>query len=230
MKAMILAAGLGKRMRPLTEHVPKPLLRIGEKYLIEFHLEKLAAAGIQDVVINTHWLAQQIPASLGNGEKWGLRIHYSHESELLETAGGIVQALSMLTDEAEPEFLLINGDVYSELNIAEFLNNASTHNESREAYLALVDNPEHNLKGDFVLQSSGKLSANTNDGKHLTYAGIALFHRDFFKDIKPGPSQLGPQLRTAIEAQRVGGERIQSYWLDVGTPGRLQTLRDRVSA
>ncbi len=230
MKAMILAAGLGKRMRPLTDHVPKPLLKVGEKYLIEFHLEKLAAAGIRDVVINTHWLAQQIPACLGSGEKWGLRLHYSHEPELLETAGGIVQALSMLSDDTEPEFLLVNGDVYSELDITRFVQEASKKKKRCEAYLALVDNPAHQLKGDFVLKLDGELTQDAELGERLTYAGIALFHRNFFKDMKPGPSLLGPKLHAAIESGCVAGDHIRDYWLDVGTPERLQALRARLGS
>lgn len=228
MKAMILAAGLGKRMRPLTEHVPKPLLKIGEKYLIEFHLEKLAAAGIKDVVINTHWLAQQITANLGGGERWGLRLHYSHEPDLLETAGGIVQALSMLTDEEQPAFLLINGDVYSELDLMSFVRHAPELGVQQEAYLALVDNPSHNVNGDFSLEANGLLSDKASTGQSLTYAGIALFHRDFFKDQKPGPCQLGPLLHKAISDHRVCGDHTKAYWLDVGTPERLKILRDRL--
>lgn len=227
MKAMILAAGLGKRMRPLTDHVPKPLLKVGGKCLIEFHLEKLSAAGIRDVVINTHWLAQQIPATLGNGDKWGLRLHYSHESELLETAGGIVQALPMLTDEDEPEFLLVNGDIYNEFDFDTFLQKTPKLGEQYQAYLALVDNPDHNATGDFILEQDGELSDSSVSGKRLTYAGLAVFHRDFFKGLKAGPSLLGPLLRNAIKDRRVSAKHMQDYWLDVGTPERLKLLDER---
>lgn len=229
MKAMILAAGLGKRMRPLTDHAPKPLLKVGDKYLIEFHLEKLAAAGVRDVVINTHWLAQQIPASLGSGEKWGLRIHYSHEPELLETSGGIIQALPMLSDDKESAFLLVNGDVYCEMDLAGFIQSAPELKHGHTAHLALVDNPDHNTGGDFVMGRDGMLSACEKDGKRLTYAGVAIFHRDFFSAMLPGPSLLGPKLKEAIEAGCVSGERIDEYWLDVGTPQRLELLRERVA-
>ena len=228
MKAMILAAGLGKRMRPLTEHVPKPLLKVGGKCLIEFHLENLAAAGIRDVVINTHWLAQQIPAHLGSGDKWGVRLHYSHEPELLETAGGIVQALKMLSDEDEPEFLLVNGDIYCELDFKTFVEQAPQLDAQHNAHLALVDNPAHNQDGDFVLTNTGGLTEKQDDGRSLTYAGLALFHRDFFEGVEPGPSLLGPLLREGIAAQAVTGEHISAYWMDVGTPERLQSLDLRI--
>jgi MurNAc alpha-1-phosphate uridylyltransferase len=216
-------------MRPLTDHVPKPLLKVGGKCLIEFHLEKLAAAGIRDVVINTHWLAEQIPAALGSGERWGLRLHYSHEPELLETAGGIVQALSTLTEDGEAEFLLVNGDVYCEVDFASFLNRAAKRGDQHQAHLALVDNPDHNPSGDFVLGQGGELSEQPDQGEYLTYAGLALFHRDFFRDLNPGPSLLGPLLKQAIRDRKVGGEHIRDYWLDVGTPERLQSLNDRAA-
>lgn len=224
MRAMILAAGLGKRMRPLTDHVPKPLIKVGDKCLIEFHLEKLAAAGIRDVVINTHWLAQQIPACLGRGDKWGLCLHYSHEPELLETAGGIVQVLPMLTDDADEEFLLINGDVFCEIDFADFIKGAPKLGGVSNAHLALVDNPDHNRSGDFVLAQNGGLSLNPDEGDRLTYAGLALFHRNFFKGIRPGPSLLGPRLKEAMAVNAVSGIHINDYWQDVGTPDRLARL------
>ena len=162
MKAMILAAGLGKRMQPLTNFIPKPLLRVGDHYLIEFHLEKLANAGIRDVVINTHWLAEQIPSALGTGEKWGLNIQYSHEPELLETAGGIEHVLKNLVDDDSDTFLLINGDVYFEWNLGEWLKKAQALVAGKQAFLALVPNPQHHLEGDFCVQNE-KTKMNKNE-------------------------------------------------------------------
>lgn len=229
MRAMILAAGLGKRMRPLTEHVPKPLLQVEGKYLIEHHLQRLADAGIQDVVINTHWLAQQIPAALGNGEKWGLRIHYSHEHDLLETAGGIVQALPILCAD-DDSFLLINGDIYSDFDLSDWLASAPSLSEAKAAYLALVDNPEHNPTGDFYLSDEGLLSLTGEPESCKTYAGIALFHKGFFSGLELGPSLLGPQLKAAIGENKVIGSVLSDFWLDVGTPERLAELRTHLSA
>ena len=151
MRAMILAAGLGTRMRPLTDTVPKPLLKVGGKYLIAYHLENIAKTDITDVVINTHWLAEKIPAALGDGSRWGLNIHYSHEPELLETAGGIANAMQTLVGDGDDRFLLLNGDVYTELDLKGWLSSISDIDARTLAHLALVNNPKHNAQGDFFL-------------------------------------------------------------------------------
>jgi len=218
-------------MRPLTEHTPKPLLKAGERCLIEFHLENLAKAGFKEVVINTHWLAQQIPATLGDGSRWGLKLHYSHEPNLLETAGGIFQALPMLIDDKlNDRFLVINGDVYCELELGAWLANAPELGKCESAYLALVKNPEHHVEGDFSVDpSTGRLAAlNEFDGSY-TYTGIGLFHASFFDGMVAGPAQLGPRIKEAIQSQRILGSPIDDYWLDVGTVARFDTLKSHLS-
>ena len=228
MKAMILAAGLGKRMQPLTQHTPKPLLKIGERYLIEFHLEKLAQAGIKEVVINIHWLAEQIPAALGSGERWGLTIHYSHEPELLETAGGIRHCLELLTDDASDVFLLINGDVYFEWDLAQWLAAAPILGASQQVYLALVNNPSHHPSGDFSCSDSSlRLCALDSGLPAYTYAGVGLFRAAFFEGLARAYQPLGPLLKAGLEQQIILGRPVDAYWLDVGSPERLAELRSR---
>jgi len=228
MKAMILAAGLGKRMRPLTDNTPKPLLRVAGRYLIEFHLERLAESGFKEVCINTHWLGEQLPEALGNGERWGLNVQYHHENTLLETAGGILAVLPLLSEGEQP-FLVVNGDVYTELNLQTWLNEAPEINTENLAHLALVKNPSHHLKGDFGIDTeTGKLSVFGEQSTAFTYSGIALFHPDFFKGLDAGPSPLAPLLKKYIQAQRVSGKLISDYWLDVGTPERFDELKLRL--
>ena len=229
MKAMILAAGLGKRMQPLTDFTPKPLLKVAGRYLIEFHLEKLEKAGIQDVVINTHWLAEQIPVALGTGEKWGLIIRYSNEPELLETAGGVRQALSHLVDSNSEIFLLINGDVYFEWDLHDWLEKAKASISDKKAFLALVPNPRHHLEGDFSIQTETdvlKLKQLADD-QAFTYSGIGLYQASLFSELALGYRPLGPLLKEAIEQHSILGQVERAYWLDVGTPERLEELISR---
>ena len=228
---MILAAGLGKRMQPLTNACPKPLLKVAGRYLIEYHLEKLAKAGIRDVVINTHWLAEQIPEALGSGEKWGLTIHYSHEPELLETAGGIRQALDYLLDDGSESFLLINGDVYIEWDLNAWLNKAKRLMADKQAFLALVPNPAHHPEGDFSYQAeANELSLKASDVKQtFTYSGIGLYHTSLFSGLDIAHRPLGPLLKEAIAEHTILGQVENDYWLDVGTPERLNDLIARKS-
>jgi MurNAc alpha-1-phosphate uridylyltransferase len=229
MKAMILAAGLGSRMRPLTDHTPKPLLKVAGRYLIEYHIERLARSGIKDIVINTHWLGEQLPEALGNGSRWGVTIQYLNEEILLETAGGIKAALPLLSDGEQP-FLVVNGDVYTEMDLASWLDTSPALNEQCSAYLALVKNPDHNEKGDFCLNAeTSKLSLYGADLPAYTYSGIALFHPYLFENVKAGPSPLGPLFREFIGKQRVCGSLMTDYWLDVGTPERLTELKERLA-
>lgn len=228
MKAMILAAGLGKRMRPLTDHTPKPLLKVAGRYLIEFHIERLANSGIQDIVINTHWLGEQLPEALGDGARWGLTIHYLNEEVLLETAGGIQAALPLLSDGKQP-FLVVNGDVYTEMNLASWLEASPVLTEQSLAYLALVKNPRHNEQGDFCYDAeTSQLSLFGDILPAYTYSGIALLHPHLFKHVKAGPSPLGPLLKEHVDKQQVRGGLISDYWLDVGTPERLAELKQRL--
>lgn len=214
MKAFILAAGRGERMRPLTDHNPKPLLKVRGKPLIEWHLEKLAAAGVKQVVINLGWLGEKISAHLGDGERFGLQIRYSDEGwPALETGGGLHRALPLLDDEA---FLLVNGDVFTALPFA-----LSPLPQQRLAHLVLVPNPAQHPRGDFALQDGLVVDSEPR----LTYSGIALLHPQLFDGCTPGAFPLAPLLRRAMRTGQVSGERYDGPWSDVGTPERLQALQ-----
>ena len=214
MKAMILAAGRGERMRPLTDHTPKPLLKVGGKPLIVWHLERLAAAGFKDIVINHAHLGAQIEAALGNGAPWGLSIKYSPEKTALETAGGIANALPLLGDEP---FLVVNGDTFIEIDFA-FLHLKI----NMLAHLVLIDNPPQHLQGDFAIQD-GMLK---NTGiQMLTFSGVGVYHPDLFADIVSGePAKLAPLLRKAIDNNAATAQYYQGIWHDIGTPERLKNL------
>lgn len=217
MKAMILAAGLGKRMRPLTDHCPKPLLPVAGKPLIVHHLERLRQAGIHEVVINVSYRAEQIIDTLGSGDAYGLRIHWSREAVPLETGGGIQQALPML---GEAPFLLVNGDVWCEA-----LPDQHALQGNDLAHLVLVENPSHHANGDFGLVGG---RVNQTSPERLTYAGISVIHPALLADQPQGAFALAPLLRTAIDNQRVSGERYAGLWVDVGTPERLVALEDQL--
>ncbi len=218
MKAMILAAGRGERMRPLTDHTPKPLLVAGGKPLIVWHLEKLAAAGFRDIVINHAHLGEQIEQTLGNGSKWGLTIAYSPEPPgALETAGGIATALPLLGD---APFLVVNGDVWCDVDFGHYVDFplAAGH-----AHLLMVDNPAHHTGGDFSL--NGNRIVHAQDGQTVTYAGVGVFSPAFFAGVARGTVlKLRPLLDAAIAACRLTGERFAGHWVDVGTPQRLAEL------
>ncbi len=214
MKAMILAAGRGERMRPLTDHTPKPLLKVGGKPLIVWHLERLAAAGFKDIVINHAHLGAQIEAALGNGAPWGLSIKYSPEKTALETAGGIANALPLLGDEP---FLVVNGDTFIEIDFA-FLHLKI----NMLAHLVLIDNPPQHLQGDFAIQDG--ILKNTGI-QMLTFSGVGVYHPDLFADIVSGePAKLAPLLRKAIDSNAATAQYYQGVWHDIGTPERLKNL------
>jgi MurNAc alpha-1-phosphate uridylyltransferase len=220
MKAMILTAGRGERLRPLTDSTPKPLLKVGAHSLIEHHLHKLAQASINEVVINTAWLGEKIQRHLGDGEKYGLTIHYSDEGEqALETAGGIIKALPLLGDQP---FLIINGDIYTDYDFKKLIRLEL----NSEAHLVMVENPDHNHKGDFALESGWlKLS-----GEQLyTYSGIGLYTPQFFAGYTEGIRALAPILKEKIARQKISGELHHGAWTDVGTVARLQQLNDQFS-
>lgn len=216
MKAMILAAGRGERMRPLTDHTPKPLLEAGCKPLILWHIERLAAAGFRELVINHAHLGMQIEAALGNGAQFGVSIRYSAEVEALETAGGIAQAMPLLGD---APFLVVNGDVYTDYDFTRLRNRLS---DDLLAWLVLVDNPAHNGKGDFALDG-GKV---VEQGDTLfTFSGIGIYRPELFASIARGSkAKLAPLLREAMRSGKVGGEHFAGRWLDIGTPERLAEL------
>jgi MurNAc alpha-1-phosphate uridylyltransferase len=221
MKAMILAAGRGERMRPLTDHTPKPLLPAGGKPLIVWHIERLAAAGFSELAINHAHLGRQIEAALGDGARWGVSIAYSDEGVALETAGGIANALALLG--AEP-FMVVNGDVYCDYDFARL---KALNLGDDLAHLVLVPNPEHHGKGDFSLEH-GRV---TDGGEHrFTFSGIGLYRPELFADIPPGtPAKLAPLLRAAMAQGKVGGELFTGRWLDIGTPERLAELDAELS-
>lgn len=221
MKAMILAAGLGTRMRPLTDNCPKPLLQVAGKPLIEHHICRLAAAGFSEIVINVAYLGDMIERFVGDGARWGVRIHCSKESEPLETGGGIFQALEWLGKE-EP-FLVVNGDIWCEQPL-QYLSLA----EGDLANLLLVDNPDHNPEGDFALEEGRVIALSQPQGK-LTFSGISVLHPSLFKGCEAGKFALPPLLRQAMAAGKVSGEYFPGYWLDVGTPERLAALEQHLS-
>jgi MurNAc alpha-1-phosphate uridylyltransferase len=219
MRAMILAAGRGERMRPLTDHTPKPLLPAGGKPLIVWHIEQLVSAGIADLVINHAHLGMQIEQALGDGSQFGARIRYSNEGTALETAGGIANALHLL---GEQPFAVVNGDVYCDYNFSHLPSRAAALANSEDmAHLVLVDNPEHNLKGDFGLHN-GRI---TDTAPKFTFSGIGLYKPQLFADIPRGTkAALAPLLREQIALGSVSGEHHRGTWIDVGTPQRLADL------
>ncbi|MBN4055372.1 nucleotidyltransferase family protein [bacterium AH-315-K03] len=244
MRAMILAAGLGKRMRPLTNHTPKPLLPLAGKPLIVYHIEALVAAGVTELVINHAYLGEKIEACLGDGSRWGAQIEYSAEECLLETGGGIARALPLLGDKP---FLLVNGDVWTDFNFTALLDplllkQTQSKVEGDLAYLVLVSNPEHNPGGDFYLMPSGCVKSGKRkgenrvdrrliqDGRRLTYAGISLLSPRLFDACPKGAFPLAPLLLNAMERVRISGQYHSGAWVDVGTPERLGQLEQQVNA
>jgi MurNAc alpha-1-phosphate uridylyltransferase len=218
-KAMILAAGRGERMRPLTLTTPKPLLEVGGKALLAWHLERLAAAGVGEVVINISWLGEQIAAFVGDGSRWGLALQLSREERPLETAGGIIQALPLL---GPAPFLVINGDTFMTLDV-EALARRGAGLAPGGAHLLLADNPPHHAGGDFALRG-GDVAEPAAGERTLTFTGAAAYHPDFFAGCEPGVRPLRPLLERAMGVRRLSGERHDGPWVDVGTPERLAAL------
>jgi len=210
---MILAAGRGERMRPLTDHTPKPLLQAGGKPLIVHHIERLVVAGLNRIVINHAHLGHRIEAALGDGSRWGAEIRYSPEAKALETGGGIFKALPLLDHRP---FLVVNGDIWTDLEFARL-----RLLDGLLAHLVLVDNPPHHPAGDFALDN-GRLSA--QGMPRYTYSGIGVYHPDLFHSCSAGPFPLAPLLRAAMGCDLVSGEHYGGRWLDIGTPERLQAL------
>ena len=217
MKAMILAAGRGERMRPLTDALPKPLLAVHGKPLIVHHLEALARAGVRDVVINLAWLGAKIRAALADGRAWGLHIEYSDEGEVAcETGGGIHRALPLLGD---APFLVVNGDVWTEFDFAHLALDAGA-----DAHLVLVPNPPQHAHGDFTLDGRYVGEDNAPQARRYTYSGLGVYRPGFFAGCLPGRFPLLPLLRRAIAARRLTGELYTGPWQDIGTPERLAAL------
>ena len=223
MKAMILAAGLGNRMRPLTLHTPKPLLEVGGKPLIVWHIEKLQKIGVTEIVINTAWLGEKLANALGDGSQFGVKILWSHEGEGLETAGGIINALPLLGDEP---FILVNGDVWTTMDFASLLD---VQLGEQQAHLVLVENPPQHLKGDFILSNGLAYTFEQEQlGEALTYSGIAVLHPRMFVGLENGKRPLAPLLKQAMQQQQVSAEKLQGIWVDVGTPERLEQLDKQI--
>ncbi len=219
MKAMVLAAGRGERMRPLTDTTPKPLLPVGGKPLIGYHLEALARAGVRDVVINLSWLGARIREALGSGERYGLRIEYSEEGPtVLETGGGIFKALPLL---GPGPFLVVNGDTWTDIDLGRLRLEPEAH-----AKLVLVPNPPQHPRGDFGLEDGYVVERETD---RFTYSGIGVYRPELFEGCSPGKFPLLPLLRRAVAARKLRGELHRGEWNDVGTPERLAALDRRVS-
>lgn len=212
MKAMILAAGKGERLRPLTLHTPKPLVQAGGTPLIEYHVRALARAGFDELVINHAWLGEQIEAYLGSGDRFDVRISYSAEGEPLETGGGIHRALPLL---GEQPFVIVNGDIWTDYDFT-----ALRPSLNGLAHLVLVDNPAHHPGGDFAL-IEGKVVEGAGSSEALTYSGLAVLHPQLFAGCSAGAFKLAPLLRHAMATGQVTGERYSGAWIDVGTHERL---------
>jgi N-acetyl-alpha-D-muramate 1-phosphate uridylyltransferase len=228
MKAMVLAAGRGERMRPLTLDRPKPLLEVAGMPLIGHHLHALAMAGFRDVVVNLSWLGDQIREALGDGSRYNVRVRYSDEGpEPLETGGGIFRALPLL---GPAPFLVLNGDVWTDFPYAKL---SESLRSGDVAHLVLVENPAHNAGGDFVLRS-GRIvedgDGSTREGKRLTFSGVGIYRPELFHGCLDGAFKLAPLLRAAAREGRVGGELHDGEWMDIGTPQRLDELDRRLRA
>lgn len=228
MKALIFAAGRGERMRPLTLHTPKPLLPVGGAPLIVWHLQRLAAAGVSEVVVNTAWLADCFAPALGDGSRWGVRLHLVHEGDTpLETGGGILNALPLL---GRAPFLVVNGDIWTDIDFA-----ALPREPAGDAHLVLVDNPPQHPEGDFILHDEGKVCSE-GDAPRLTYAGVGVYRPDILHDWREvigstagasaTPPQFGltPLLRAAMARGRISGQHHRGRWADIGTVARLHAL------
>lgn len=223
MRAMILAAGRGERMRPLTDTTPKPLLKVAGKALISYHLKHLYQAGFRDIVINHAWLGQQIENTLGNGADYGLNIHYSPETTALETGGGIFQALPRLSPTSTEAFIVINGDIWCDCAL-----DSLQLPPGKLAHLLLVDNPEHNPAGDFVLYDHHAYEKTTLP-EHIqeqvfTFSGIGVYHPLLFNHCQAGAFPLAPLLKQAMHQHLVSAQHHDGLWMDIGTPERLARL------
>lgn len=219
MKAMILAAGLGNRMRPLTLYTPKPLLEVGGKSLIVWHIEKLKNMGITEIVINSAWLADKLIGTLGDGSQFGVKILWTREDEGLETAGGIINALPLLGDQP---FILVNGDVWTTMDF-ESLRHIKLGDDL--AHIVLVDNPKQHPNGDFTLYNQRAFTFDQHvNGENLTFSGVSVINPKLFAGLESGKRPLAPLLKQAMEDEKVSAEKLEGAWVDVGTPERLTEL------
>lgn len=223
MKAMILAAGMGNRMRPLTLHKPKPLLEVGGKPLIVWHIEKLQKIGVTEIVINTAWLGEKLATALGDGSQFGVKILWSHEGEGLETAGGIINALDLL---GTAPFILVNGDVWTTMDFTSLFN---VRLDDDLAHLVFVTNPEQHPNGDFTLMEGRAYTFDQEkQGEALTYSGVAVIHPKMFEGLEGGKRALAPLLKQAMLQQKISASKMNAVWVDVGTPERLNVLDQQI--
>lgn len=218
---MILAAGRGERMRPLTDTIPKPLLPVGGKSLIEYQIERLAIAGFKHIIINLSYLGEKIVQTLGNGAQYGVQLCYSPEGRVpLGTGGGIFNALPLLGNQ---HFLVVNGDIWCDYPYTQLRRPF----DRQLAHLILVDNPQHHPQGDFCLADQRVYK--DGDAHRLTFSGIGMYHPDLFKGCQKGEFSLVPLLVKAMQAGRVSGEHYRGTWSDIGTPERLQLLEKQLA-
>ena len=224
-RAVILAAGLGKRMRPLTANLPKPLLKVRGKPLIEHQIEKLVAAGVSGIVINHFYLGDMIEAAVGDGKRFGVEISYSRETTRLDTAGGIIKSLSQLQDDS---FIVVNADIWTDF---EFSRLQAVDGKDRLAHLVLVDDADHNPYGDFYIDDVGRVHEDhsTRDQK-LTFSGISVLHKKLFTGLSIEPLSVVPLLQAAMAENRVSGVIHPGLWMDIGTPERLLKVNALASA
>jgi len=219
MRAMILAAGLGKRMQPLTAEVPKPLLKVGDKTLIEHQILRLKAGGVTGVVINHFYLGGMIEQLLGNGSRYGIDISYSREPIRLETAGGIIKSLPKLKDDS---FIVVNADVWTDFDFSQLL---PVDGVNRLAHLVLVANQEHNPQGDFCVDDEGRVHEEAQSSDNfLTFSGISVLHKNLFAGLPIQPRSVVPLLQAAMKEDKVSGQVYDGVWIDVGTPERLKDV------
>lgn len=223
MRAMILAAGLGKRMLPLTAEVPKPLLKVGDKTLIEHQIDKLVAGGVSGIVINHFHLGGMIEPVVGDGSRWGISIRYSREPILLDTAGGIIKALPQLVDDS---FIVVNADVWTDFDFARL---EPVDGDTCLAHLVLVANAEHNPEGDFSLDDSGLVQDRAQDAG-LTFSGISVMHKKLFSGLPIQPRSVVPLLKAAMAEGKVTGEQFTGEWMDIGTPERLADVNNKTQS
>lgn len=225
MRAMILAAGRGERMRPLTDHTPKPLLTVAGKPMIQYHIEALAAAGVREIVINLAWLGPQIRAALGEGSQFGVHLHYSDEGDAaLETGGGVFKVLPFLAGPSGTDpFLVVSGDVWTEYPLGDAMKKLSAGDM---AHFVVVPNPDFHARGDFGL-AGDRL---TDSGERYTYANIGVMRPEFFAGSSPGKFPLAPLMFDWIRKGRVSGELFRGVWHNVGTPQQLQQIDQDASA
>ena len=223
MKGMSLAEGMGNGMLPLTWNTPKPLLKVGGKPLIVWHIEKLQKIGVQEIVINTAWLGEKLVEALGDGSQFGVKILWSHEGQGLETAGGIIKALPLLGNEP---FILVNGDVWTTMDFAPLLN---VQLQDDLAHLVLVENPVQHPQGDFTLAANKAYTfEQARSGENLTYSGVAVMHPQMFNGLESGKRPLAPLLKQAMQQEKISAQKLQGVWVDVGTPERLNALDQQI--